>query len=81
VFEGRTTGTPIQLMIENTDQRSKDYGDIAQPSGPAMPTSPITRNTACATIAAAAGPRPAKPRRAWPPAAWPAPRWRDLVPG
>ncbi len=30
VFEGVTTGTPIQLMIENTDQRSKDYGDIAQ---------------------------------------------------
>ena len=29
VFEGRTTGTPIQLMIENTDQRSRDYGDIA----------------------------------------------------
>ncbi len=27
-FEGRTTGTPIQLMIDNTDQRSKDYGDI-----------------------------------------------------
>ncbi|MEL6432666.1 MAG: chorismate synthase [Pseudomonadota bacterium] len=30
VFEGRTTGTPVQLMIENTDQRSKDYGDIAE---------------------------------------------------
>ncbi|MBC7137160.1 MAG: chorismate synthase [Defluviimonas sp.] len=30
VFEGRTTGTPIQLMIGNTDQRSKDYGEIAQ---------------------------------------------------
>ncbi|MEP5762174.1 MAG: chorismate synthase [Litoreibacter sp.] len=30
VFEGKTTGTPIQLMIENTDQRSKDYGDIAE---------------------------------------------------
>ena len=29
-YEGRTTGTPIQLMIENTDQRSKDYGEIAQ---------------------------------------------------
>ena len=28
-FEGVTTGTPISLMIENTDQRSKDYGDIA----------------------------------------------------
>jgi len=30
VFEGKTTGTPIGLMIENTDQRSKDYGNIAQ---------------------------------------------------
>jgi chorismate synthase len=29
VFEGKSTGTPIQLMIRNTDQRSKDYGDIA----------------------------------------------------
>ncbi|KQN92610.1 chorismate synthase [Sphingomonas sp. Leaf231] len=30
VFDGRTTGTPISLMIENVDQRSKDYSDIAQ---------------------------------------------------
>ncbi|MEM7596401.1 MAG: chorismate synthase [Pseudomonadota bacterium] len=30
VFEGQTTGTSIQLMIENTDQRSRDYGDIAE---------------------------------------------------
>ena len=30
VYEGQTTGTPVQLMIENTDQRSKDYGDIAE---------------------------------------------------
>ncbi|MFV0359483.1 chorismate synthase [Tropicimonas sp.] len=29
VFEGVSTGTPIQLLIRNTDQRSKDYGDIA----------------------------------------------------
>jgi chorismate synthase len=29
VFEGVTTGTPIQLLIENTDQRSKDYRNIA----------------------------------------------------
>jgi chorismate synthase len=29
VFEGQTTGTPIQLLIENTDQRSKDYRNIA----------------------------------------------------
>lgn len=30
VFDGKTTGTPIGFMIENTDQRSKDYSDIAQ---------------------------------------------------
>src|SRR2546428_12817988 len=28
VFEGETTGTPIQLMIENTDQRPRDYTNI-----------------------------------------------------
>jgi chorismate synthase len=30
VFEGQTTGTPIALGIENVDQRSRDYGAIAQ---------------------------------------------------
>lgn len=35
VFEGKTTGTPIGLIIENTDQRSKDYGNIANTFRPA----------------------------------------------
>jgi len=35
VFEGKTTGTPIAMIIENTDQRSKDYGNIAQQFRPA----------------------------------------------
>ena len=30
VFEGLTTGTPIGLVIDNVDQRSKDYGEIAE---------------------------------------------------
>ena len=30
VYQGKTTGTPIALLIRNQDQRSKDYGDIAQ---------------------------------------------------
>jgi len=30
VFEGKTTGTPIALLIRNTDQRSRDYGEIAR---------------------------------------------------
>lgn len=29
VFEGKTTGTPISLIVRNTDQRSRDYGSIA----------------------------------------------------
>ncbi|WP_323844932.1 chorismate synthase [Microbulbifer magnicolonia] len=35
VFEGKTTGTPIGLLIENTDQRSKDYANIAEQVRPA----------------------------------------------
>lgn len=35
VFEGKTTGTAIGLLIENTDQRSKDYSNIAQQYRPA----------------------------------------------
>ncbi|WP_372956820.1 chorismate synthase [Marinobacter sp.] len=35
VFEGKTTGTPIGLLIENTDQRSRDYSKIAQQFRPA----------------------------------------------
>ena len=34
-FEGKTTGTPIGLLIENTDQRSKDYGKIKDQFRPA----------------------------------------------
>ncbi|OQW45143.1 MAG: chorismate synthase [Proteobacteria bacterium SG_bin6] len=30
IFEGRTTGTPIALYIDNVDQRSKDYSEVAQ---------------------------------------------------
>jgi chorismate synthase len=35
VFEGRTTGTPIALLIRNTDARSKDYAEIAEQFRPA----------------------------------------------
>ncbi|CUB03490.1 chorismate synthase [Marinomonas fungiae] len=35
VFEGKTTGTPIGLLIRNTDQRSKDYGNIKDTFRPA----------------------------------------------
>ncbi len=57
VFEGLTTGTPICLLIRNTDQRSGDYDDLSTPSGPATPTTPTGASTACAIRAAAGGRR------------------------
>ena len=64
-----TTGTPISLMIENVDQRSKDYSEIREsfrpgPRGLYLPG----RNTASATIAAAGAPRRARRRCGSPPA-------------
>lgn len=53
VFEGVTTGTSIGLLIENTDQRSQDYGAIKDVFRPDTPTIPMSRNMACVTTVAA----------------------------
>ena len=36
VFDGKSTGTPIAMLIDNIDQRSKDYGDIEKKLDPVM---------------------------------------------
>lgn len=43
VFEGVTTGAPIGLLIENTDQRSKDYSEIAKTFRPGHADYPYTQ--------------------------------------
>jgi chorismate synthase len=48
-----TTGHADCALIENTDQRSKDYSEIKDKFRPGTPTSPMRPNTACAIIAAA----------------------------
>ena len=53
VFEGKTTGTPISLMVRNTDQRSRDYGNIAYSYRPDMQIIPLTKNSDSATTEAA----------------------------
>ena len=66
VFEGKTTGTPIGLLIENTDQKSKDYGNIATTFRPVMPTTLIRKNTVFEIIAVAVVRPRAKRRCVWP---------------
>ena len=73
-FEGKTTGTPVQLMIENTDQRSRTTAISRTSSAPVTPTSPTTRNTVSVTIVVADVLRLVKRRRASPPVALPAKR-------
>lgn len=65
VFEGRTTGTSIGLLIENTDQRSQDYGAIKDVFRPGHADYTYEQNMAFATIAAADVLPHVKPRCAW----------------
>jgi hypothetical protein len=77
VFEGRTTGCPIGLLIRNTDQKSKDYSAIKDQFRPAHADYSYHHKYGCATIAAVAAARRAKPpcasplapspRNTWPP--------------
>ena len=53
VYQGLTTGTPIALLIRNTDQRSKDYGDILQTFRPGHADTPIGISTVCVTLGVA----------------------------
>lgn len=64
VFDGKTTGTPIGLLIRNQDQRSKDYGNIADTFRPGH-ADYTYRNMAFATIAVVAALLPVKRRSAW----------------
>lgn len=49
VFQGLTTGTPIALMVRNEDQRSKDYGDIAESFRPGHADMAFSVNTGFGT--------------------------------
>ena len=55
VFEGKTSGTPIGLLIENTDQRSKDYSKIKDLFRPAHADLTYQKNTASEITGAGVG--------------------------
>ncbi len=77
VFEGRTTGTPIGLAIENPTSAPRTTPRSRRSSAPRMPTTPITTSTAFATTAAAAVPARVRPRCASLPGPSPRPGWRS----
>lgn len=70
----KTTGTPIGLMIENTDQRSKDYSEIKTRYRPGHADYTYDAKYGIRDYRGGGGHRPVKPRRAWPLAPSPA-RW------
>ena len=55
VFEGKTTGTPISLVVYNRNQKSKDYSEMPA-TVPDMRTIPLTQNTVSAITAEVAVP-------------------------
>ena len=65
VFEGKTTGTPISLLVRNTSQRSKDYSEIAACYRPGHADYTFDENTASATTGAEDAPPGGKPSAAW----------------
>lgn len=58
IFEGRTTGTPISLIVYNKNARSSDYSDIADTIVPDMQTTPLMPSTVSEITAAADVHRP-----------------------
>jgi len=67
VFEGRTTGTPIALQIQNVDQRSKDYSEIAASFRPGHADYTYTQKYGFRDYRAAGGRRRARRRCGWRP--------------
>lgn len=71
VFEGRTTGTPISMLVRNTDQRSRDYGEIAYSYRPGHADFTFDENTGSGITAAAGVPPAVRPSDGWRREPWP----------
>ena len=71
VFEGKTTGTPISLMVPNADQRSRITARSPLPIVRAMRTSALTQNSVSGITGGAAAPPAGKPSAEWPAAPLP----------
>jgi len=71
VFEGKTTGTPIALLIRNRDADSGAYESLRSVSVPATGIIPSSKSTASGTTGGEGAPRVGKRRPAWRREPWP----------
>ena len=72
VFEGRTTGTPISIIIRNNDQISRDYDTLKNCFRPGHADFTFDQNTVSATTEAEGAPPDVKLSEEWPPVQLPA---------
>lgn len=70
VFEGRTTGTPISILVANTSQRSQDYSEIASYYRPGHADYTFDMKYGFRVTGAADVPRDVRPSGAWPQELW-----------
>ncbi len=75
LFEGRTTGTPISMLVRNTSQRSSDYSDIASYYRPGHADYTFDQNTVSGITAVAGAPPDARRSGASPPVRSPPGSW------
>lgn len=78
VFEGKTTGTPISLLVRNTDQRSHDYSSIMDITARDMRIIRSMKSTDSAITGAADDPPAGRPSGVWQPERLRQSCWRAL---
>ena len=70
IFEGKTTGTPISLLVRNQDQRSRDYGKLQNFFGPDTPIILSQKSTESGTTEVEGVPPDVRQSEGWLPAQW-----------
>ena len=75
VFEGKTTGTPISILVRNENQKSGDYSEIASYYRPGHADYTFDAKYGFRITGAAAALPAGRPSAGWPPELWPPKSW------
>lgn len=75
IFEGKTTGTPIMILIENKDAKSRSYADIAHVFRPGHGDFTYQQKYGIRDYRGGAGPLPGRLQHGWRQGRWPRRYW------